>query len=131
MSIYLDYNSSAPIDDRVLDYMMDIYKNVIGNADSRTHNFGEKARQIVENAREQVASILNVKKDYYGPEKEFSWLDEKTVIVENYIGKKRRQLYSPYYSFAFLGEGDTVIDQVPRQGERIGEGGQVMILLGY
>lgn len=63
MSIYLDYNSSAPIDDRVLDYMMDIYKNVIGNADSRTHNFGEKARQIVENAREQVASILNVKKD--------------------------------------------------------------------
>lgn len=63
MSIYLDYNSSAPIDDRVLDYMMDIYKNVIGNPDSRTHNFGEKARQIVENAREQVASILNVKKD--------------------------------------------------------------------
>lgn len=40
--------------DRVLDYMMDIYKNVIGNADSRTHNFGEKARQIVENAREQA-----------------------------------------------------------------------------
>lgn len=50
-------------DEFTLDYMMDIYKNVIGNADSRTHNFGEKARQIVENAREQVASILNVKKD--------------------------------------------------------------------
>ena len=58
-------------------------------------------------------------------------LNPKNGIVENYIGKKRRQLYSPYYSFAFLGEGDTVIDQVPRQGERIGEGGQVMILLGY
>lgn len=27
MSIYLDYNASSPIDTRVLDTMMDIYKN--------------------------------------------------------------------------------------------------------
>ena len=92
---------------------------------------GTTVGPIIKNILQDILPILNVKKDYSGPEKEFSWLDEKTVIVENYIGKKRRQLYSPYYSFAFLGEGDTVIDQVPRQGERIGEGGQVMILLGY
>lgn len=62
MSIYLDYNASAPIDERVLDTMVDVYKNAIGNADSRTHNFGENARKIVENAREQVASLLGVDK---------------------------------------------------------------------
>ena len=27
MSIYLDYNASAPIDERVLDVMVDVYKN--------------------------------------------------------------------------------------------------------
>ncbi len=63
MSIYLDYNASAPIDERVLDYMVDVYKNHIGNADSRTHIFGEDTRGIVENARKQVASLLGVNSD--------------------------------------------------------------------
>ena len=60
MSTYLDYNASAPIDLRVLDCMIDIYKNYIGNADSRTHDYGEKARKIVEDARKQVASLLGI-----------------------------------------------------------------------
>lgn len=60
MGIYLDYNASTPIDDRVLDVMIDIYKNKYGNADSRTHNYGVSARKVVENAREQVAHLLNV-----------------------------------------------------------------------
>lgn len=63
MSIYLDYNASTPIDSRVLEHMFDIYKNSIGNADSRTHNYGEKARSIVEDARKQVASLLRVLPD--------------------------------------------------------------------
>lgn len=63
MSVYLDYNASAPIDCRVLDTMVDVYKNDIGNADSRTHEFGDKARGIVENARGQVAKLLGVNKD--------------------------------------------------------------------
>lgn len=60
MSVYLDYNASTPIDDRVLDFMVDIYKNNIGNADSRTHGYGENARVIVENARKQVALLLDI-----------------------------------------------------------------------
>lgn len=63
MSIYLDYNASAPIDYRVLETMVDVYKKQIGNADSRTHNFGDQAREVVENARGQVASLLGVNKD--------------------------------------------------------------------
>lgn len=63
MSIYLDYNASAPIDERVLDEMINVYKNVIGNADSRTHDHGDNARKVVENARQSVADILGIKKD--------------------------------------------------------------------
>ncbi len=63
MSIYLDYNASAPIDPRVLSVMVDAYQNHFGNADSRTHDFGEDVRIITENARGQVASLLGVKKD--------------------------------------------------------------------
>ena len=63
MSTYLDYNASAPIDLRVLDCMVDVYKNSIGNADSRTHRFGEKARSVVEDARKQVATLLGISSD--------------------------------------------------------------------
>ena len=63
MSIYLDYNASAPIDPRVLDVMIDIYRNRPGNADSRTHEFGDHARTVVENARKQVAELLGIKPD--------------------------------------------------------------------
>ena len=60
MSIYLDYNASAPIDERVLDTMIDVYRNHIGNADSRTHMHGDDTRNIVENARKQVANLLSI-----------------------------------------------------------------------
>lgn len=60
MSVYLDYNATTPIDPRVLDFMIEIYRNDPGNADSRTHNFGEQARKVIENARKQVAELLGV-----------------------------------------------------------------------
>lgn len=60
MSVYLDYNASAPIDQRVLDEMILAYQNKVGNADSRTHSYGENARNAVENARKQVANLLGI-----------------------------------------------------------------------
>ena len=63
MSVYLDYNSSAPIDIRVLDYMVSVYRGAIGNADSRTHDFGNHAREVVESARGSFADLLGVQKN--------------------------------------------------------------------
>lgn len=63
MSIYLDYNASTPMDSRVLESIIDVYQNKYGNADSRTHEFGDNARQSVENSRQSVADLLNIKKD--------------------------------------------------------------------
>lgn len=63
MSIYLDYNASTPLDQRVLDVMIDVYQNKYGNADSRTHDYGEAARSVVENARRQAAELLEIHND--------------------------------------------------------------------
>lgn len=60
MSIYLDYDASAPINRKVCEKMVEVYQEIIGNADSRTHDHGERARKVVEKAREQVASLLGV-----------------------------------------------------------------------
>jgi cysteine desulfurase len=63
MSVYLDYNASTPIDERVLEGMIAVYHNFYGNPDSRTHEFGTNAQKQVENARGQVASLLGVAKN--------------------------------------------------------------------
>lgn len=63
MGVYLDYNASSPIDLRVLETMITAYKETYGNADSRTHEYGDYARQAVENAREQVALLLGINED--------------------------------------------------------------------
>lgn len=60
MAVYLDYNASAPIDERVLERMVDIYRSHYGNADSRTHLFGAEAKEIVSSARKTIAEILAV-----------------------------------------------------------------------
>lgn len=63
MSVYLDFNSSNPIEERVLELMISVYRNTYGNADSRTHDYGNNARKVVEEARLQVASLLEISSD--------------------------------------------------------------------
>ena len=63
MSVYLDYNASSPIDERVLAAMHTAYRDFFGNAGSRTHDHGISARREVEKAREQTAALLGVEKN--------------------------------------------------------------------
>lgn len=63
MSTYLDYNASTPIDDRVLNVMIDVYRNAYGNADNMNNTFGEKANSVVDKSRGEVANLLGIKKD--------------------------------------------------------------------
>jgi cysteine desulfurase len=59
LPIYLDYQSTTPIDPRVIDKMVEVMKNDFGNPHSRSHSFGWKAEEIVEIARGQVAKLIN------------------------------------------------------------------------
>lgn len=57
--IYLDYNATTPLDPRVLDAMMPWFREP-ANAGSRTHSYGQRAKEAVETARSQVADVLGV-----------------------------------------------------------------------
>jgi cysteine desulfurase len=59
MGVYLDHNATTPVDPRVLDVMLPFFAQEFGNASSR-HEFGTRARQAVNRAREQVAALVNV-----------------------------------------------------------------------
>ncbi|MDF2892575.1 MAG: cysteine desulfurase NifS [Clostridia bacterium] len=56
--IYLDYNATTPIDKEVADAMIPYLYGNYGNPSS-THELGVTAKGAVENARKQVAAILN------------------------------------------------------------------------
>ncbi|MFM7557331.1 MAG: IscS subfamily cysteine desulfurase [Alphaproteobacteria bacterium] len=59
LPIYMDYQSTTPIDPRVIDKMVEVMKNDYGNPHSRSHAFGWKAEEIVENSRQQIAKLIN------------------------------------------------------------------------
>lgn len=58
LPIYLDYQSTTPMDPGVVEVMIDCMKNDFGNPHSRTHALGWKAEEMVEIARKNVADLI-------------------------------------------------------------------------
>lgn len=61
LPIYLDYSATTPVDPRVAEKMIECLtmEGNFGNPASRSHLFGWKAEEAVENARRQVADLIN------------------------------------------------------------------------
>lgn len=58
LPLYLDYNATTPVDERVLQKMLPYFSTRFGNASARQHSYGSAASDAVEHARKQIAFFV-------------------------------------------------------------------------
>jgi cysteine desulfurase len=73
--IYLDYSATTPVDPRVAQKMIPYLTEHFGNPASRSHAYGWESEKAVEDAREQVAALVNC------DPKELAWTSGATESI--------------------------------------------------
>ncbi len=86
LPIYMDYSATTPVDPRVAAKMIPWLTEHFGNPASRSHAYGWEAEAAVEEAREQVAALVNC------DAKEIVWTSGATESI-NLAVKGAAQFY--------------------------------------
>lgn len=61
--VYLDCNATTPLDPAVREVLFHYLIEEFGNEGSRTHEYGSRAKQAVQKARDQVGAVVGAKRD--------------------------------------------------------------------
>ena len=115
LPIYLDYSATTPVDPRVSEKMIPYLVEKFGNPASRSHPFGWEAEKAVEEAREQVAALVNA------DAKEIIWTSGATES-NNLAIKGAAHFYGPTkgkHIITVATEHKAVLDTV-KELERLG-----------
>ena len=114
MPIYMDYSATTPVDPRVAEKMIPFITESYGNPASRSHPYGWTAEKAVEEARKEVAKLVNA------DPREIIWTSGATES-NNLAIKGASNFYSSKgkHIITVATEHKAVIDAV-REMERLG-----------
>lgn len=82
---------------------------------------------IINNILSDIAIYLEIDKQDSELDFEYTWMDIKTYTVDNYEGMKVKDVKSKYFKFIIVGDGDKVISQLPKQGEKLQENKEIIL----
>lgn len=121
----LSFLSAAPMDDP------EIVLYVAADSPQNDVQYGGTViAPVVKACYEDILPYLGVKKVDEQIPKKTTWLDPIQITLDNYIGAKASDVSKEGLVFETIGEGDTVIDQLPSAGAVLNEGGRVWLYLG-
>lgn len=121
----LSFLGVAPIDDPevILYIAMDNAKNCVQYG-------GTTVAPIARKILVDTLNVLEIEKVTEQKEKSYTWLDIPKYTVDQYIGLNKKEVKSEHFKFKFVGEGDFVIDQLPRVNDKQEDGATIVIMLG-
>ena len=120
----LSFIGAAPMNDpRIVVYI------ALDKPKSTIQYGGTVAAPIVKNVLYDSMKIMNIKENYEGPKKEYTWMDKKSYEVLDYVGLNKKEVKSKYFKFEFIGTGNKVIDQIPKKNTFMNEGNTIVIIL--
>lgn len=121
----LSFLSAAPIDNPkiVLYIAADSPKNDVLYG-------GTVIAPIAKACYEDILPYLGVKKTKDQIPKKLIWPETENIKVKDFVGKKKKDVVQEGVRFTFIGEGDTVMEQMPEADTTLGEQGEVWIYLG-
>ena len=92
---------------------------------------GVAAAPIAKNIFLSAIDIFDFKPSLDGIPKEYTWLDQKYIILPDVVGKKRSEVKSLLKSFKieYSGTGDDIIYQSPKANMYVKEGSKVLLML--
>lgn len=122
----LSFLSAAPIDDpQIVLYIA---------ADSPQNDVlygGTVIAPIAKACYEDILPYLKVKKVDEQIPKKLVWPETENIKVADFVGKKKEEVVQEGVRFTYIGDGDTVLEQMPEAGTTFSsEGGEVWIYLG-
>lgn len=103
----------------------------VENAKNVVQYGGTVAAPIARNIFLSAIDILNIKPDSKGIPKEYTWLDQKYVIVPDTVGLDLEEAKKVLkgYKIEYSGSGNKVIYQSPKGGMYVKENGSVVLML--
>lgn len=122
----LSFLSFAPVEDPkiVLYIALDSPKNDILYG-------GTLVAPIAKSVYEEVLPYMNVEKSKEQLPLKKVWPQTQYVVVDDFVGKKKKDVQQENVKFTFIGEGDVVLQQMPQANTMLNqEYGEVWIYLG-
>ena len=82
---------------------------------------------IVNNILSDIVTYMNIEKQDSELDFEYTWMDIKSYSVENYINMNVKDIKSKHFKFVIVGDGNTVISQLPKYNEKLQEGKEIIL----
>jgi len=93
--VYMDYASTTPVDERVVEAMLPYFREYFGNPSS-LHSYGTKTREVIEVSRKRVADLISAEENEILFTSGGTEADNLAIRGIAHVNKDKKKLEGPH-----------------------------------